>query len=111
MMWHTGASPALPDGQVALARLYGGAFGGPNFSRFKLPAMDALYQRLTALPDGPERDASFDEAKRLAVAYMPEKTRVHRMFTDLVHPWLVGYRRPLFWFSWYEMVDIESDRP
>ena len=52
--------------------------------------------------------ALFDDAKRLAVAYMPEKTMVHRITTDLTQPWLVGYRRPLFWSYWYHMVDIEQ---
>jgi len=76
-------------------------------SRFRLPAMDALYEQLPALPDGPERLARFDEAKRLAVAYMPEKTMVHRMFTHLAQPWLHGYRPRVFGGSWYEMVDVD----
>ena len=76
-------------------------------SRFDLPAMNALYERMLALPDGPEREALFDEAKRIAVAYMPEKTTVHRMFTYLNQPWLVGYRRKPFQTGWYQMVDLE----
>jgi len=107
MMWLLGYYAAAPDGLQALVRLYGPASGGLNASRFRLAAMDALYERLLALPDGPERMALFDEAKRLAVAYMPEKTLVHRITTDLTQPWLVGYRRPLFWSYWYHMVDIE----
>ena len=108
MMWLLGYYAAAPDGLQALVRLYGPAAGGFNAGRFRLPAMDALYERLLALPDGPERMALFDEAKRLAVAYMPEKTLVHRITTDLTQPWLVGYRRPLFWSYWYHMVDIEQ---
>ena len=108
MMWLLGYYAGAPDGLQALVRLYGPAAGGFNAGRFRLPAMDALYERLLALPDGPERMALFDEAKRLAVAYMPEKTLVHRITTDLTQPWLVGYRRPLFWSYWYHMVDIEQ---
>jgi peptide/nickel transport system substrate-binding protein len=107
MLWLLGYYAAAPDGLQALVRLYGPASGGLNASRFRLPAMDALYERLLALPDGPERMVLFDEAKRLAVAYMPEKTMVHRITTDLTQPWLVGYRRPLFWSYWYHMIDIE----
>ena len=44
-----------------------------------------------ALPDGPERQAAIDEAKRLVVAYLPFKIHVHRIFTDLAQPWVVGY--------------------
>jgi hypothetical protein len=25
----------------------------------------------------------------------------------LMQPWLVGYRRPLFWNGWFDVVDIE----
>jgi ABC-type transport system substrate-binding protein len=108
MMWTLGYYAGAPDGLQALVRLYGPAAGGFNESRFRLPAMDALYERLLGLPDGPERTALFDEAKRLAVAYMPEKTTVHRIVTDLTQPWLVGYRRPVFWSDWYDRVDIEE---
>ena len=36
------------------------------------------------------------EAKRLVVAYMPFRIHVHRIFTDLVQPWVVGFDRNLF---------------
>jgi hypothetical protein len=62
---------------------------------------------LLGLSDGPERLAGFEEAKRLAVAYMPYKTRYHQLATDLAQPQLLGYRRPLYWNQWYDIVDIE----
>jgi hypothetical protein len=33
---------------------------------------------------------------------MPYKLRTHLVQTALVQPWLVGYRRPLFWHNWFE---------
>jgi ABC-type transport system substrate-binding protein len=110
MMWISGWFPNTPDGQAMLLRLYGPAAGGFNTARFRLRAFDALYDRLSGLPDGPEREAVFDQAKRLAIAWMPEKTTVHRMQTHLVQPWLVGYRTPLFAPEWLQMVDIDEDR-
>ena len=107
MIWQLGYGPVTPDGVESLERLYGPAAGGFNLSRFDLPAMNALYERLLALPDGPEREALFLEAKRLAVAYMPEKTTVHRMFVYLSQPWLVGYRPNPFQTGWYHMVDVD----
>ena len=71
---------------------------------------DAVYRQLSALPDGPERKKHFDEAKRLAVAYMPYKPKVHRIHTDLAHPWVIGYRRPLFWQDWWHLVDIDLEQ-
>jgi ABC-type transport system substrate-binding protein len=107
MMWQLGYGAVKPDGLDSLERVYGPAAGAANLSRFDLPAMNALYERMLALPDGPEREALFDQAKRIAVAYMPEKTSVHRLFTYLNQPWLVGYRRKPFQTGWYQMVDVE----
>ncbi|WP_395701078.1 ABC transporter substrate-binding protein [Aquabacterium sp.] len=112
MMWQLGGSADKPDGQGSLARYYGPEAGAQNLARFKLEAFDKLYDQLQALPDGPERDKLFLEAKRLTTAYMPWKAHVHRVEIDLVQPWVVGYRRPLFWTEWFQYVDIDpSKRP
>ena len=37
-----------------------------------------------------------NEMKKLTVAYMPYKAHVHRIWTDLAHPWVVGYHRNVF---------------
>jgi len=107
-MWMLGSSADVPDGQSALARLYGPESGQQNLARFNLPAFDKVYERMLALPDGPERDALFLKAKRLAVAYMPYKYQLHRFTNDLVQPWLLGYRRAVFWNEWWHMVDVDT---
>ena len=66
--------------------------GNDNLARFQLDAFDRLYDRAQVLPDGPEREALFREAQRIAVAYMPYKIHVHRIHTDLTPP--VGVRLP-----------------
>ena len=38
---------------------------------------------------------------------MPYKGIVHRISTDMWHPWVDGVRRPVFWQDWYHMVDID----
>jgi len=108
MMWRVGNSAASPDGQPSLARYHGPQIGGQNMARFTLPAFDALYDRMGVIPDGPERQAMFHEAKLLAVAYAPYKALIHRIVTDLTRPQLIGYRRPMFWQDWWHMVDIET---
>jgi len=108
MIWGVGSSASQPDGQGALIRLYGPASGGGNLSRFKLPEFDALYNRMSAMPDGPERDALFLQAKRISAAYAPYKQHVHRIYTDITQPWMTGWRRPLFWNRWWHMVDIDA---
>jgi ABC-type transport system substrate-binding protein len=112
MMWRVGSSASVTDGQEFLQRLYGPQAGQGNLARFNLPEFDAVYDRLLALPDGPERDALFDKAKRIAVAYMPYKVHMHQYNDIVAQPWLEGYRRPLFWLDWWHRVDINlSKRP
>jgi ABC-type transport system substrate-binding protein len=112
MMWQLGQSADAPDGQTALAKFYSPEIGSQNMARFKHEGFDRLYEQMQALPDGPERDALFLEAKRIAVAYMPWKFRIHRIDTELLHPWVSGYRKPLFWAEWWHMIDIDqSKRP
>lgn len=108
MLWMVGNTASSPDGQDVLQRLYGPMAGGQNLARFRLPAFDALYARLSALPDGPEREALFQQARLLSVAYMPYKASVHRISVDLLHPWVIGYRRPLFWNDWWHRVDLDA---
>jgi len=107
-IWSLGSSAAGVDGQGSLARLYGPQSGSQNLSFFKNKEFDALYDRMQELPDGPEREELFRKAKLIAIAYMPYKVWVHRFTNDLVQPWLLGYRRPLFWQEWWHMVDIDS---
>jgi hypothetical protein len=65
---------------------------------------------MRVIPDGPERQMLFYQAKRMAAAYMPYRHTTHRMEADLLHPWILGYRRPLFWQDWWHMVDIDETR-
>jgi ABC-type transport system substrate-binding protein len=106
MMWRLGWGSG-PDGLDGLVRLHGPAAGGFNASFFALPAFDAVYDRLLALPDGPEREALFVDAQRLAIAYMPEKVLLHRVTTYLAQPWVDGYREPQLWGEWYHLVDVD----
>jgi hypothetical protein len=35
---------------------------------------------------------------------------VHQYVDVLAHPWIEGFRRPLFWYDWWHMVDIDLAR-
>ena len=50
MLWRVGSSAATPDGQGALERIYGGSIGKGNISRFKLPALDKVYDDMRCCP-------------------------------------------------------------
>ncbi len=106
MLWSVSGRAGSPDGLQGLLRYNGAASGGINLSRFNLPQMNALIAQLLLLPDGPEREALFFEAKRQTAAWMPYKLRTHLVQVALNQPWLVGYRRPLFWSNWFDVVDV-----
>jgi ABC-type transport system substrate-binding protein len=109
-IWALGSSATDPDGQTGLQRMYGPQAGQANLARFKLPAFDRIYEQMQSLPDGPERDKLFHEAKRIVAAYMPYRYQVHRIANELLHPWVFGYRRPIFWNDWWHKVDVDPAR-
>jgi len=108
--WQVGRSAAGSDGQGALAELHSQQIGSQNLARFRNAEFDRIYERMRVIPDGPERDALFLKAKEIAVAYMPYKHTAHRMEADMLHGWVEGYRRPLFWLEWWHMVDVDNAR-
>ena len=111
-VWSLASSAADPDGQGAFQRFHGPQAGGQNLARFKNAEFDAIYDKMETLPDGPERLELFRRAKAIAVAYAPYKNTVHRISTDMLQPWVIGFRRPLFWQEWWHMVDIDlAKRP
>ena len=109
MMWGVAWSAASPDGDTFLALAYGPNKGQANHARFALPAFDALYIKQNKMPDGPEREKVMQEASKLMVAYVPYKLSTHRIATDLVHPWVLGYRRNPFVRDFYRYLDIDLD--
>jgi ABC-type transport system substrate-binding protein len=108
MMWGLFWSATMPDGSDFLGLMYGPNKGQSNHARFDLPAYNDLYQRQARLPDGPEREALIREAKKLGVAYMPYKVTGHRILTDVLHPWVIGYRRHPFLRDSWRYLDIDN---
>ena len=109
MMWGVGWSAGAPDGDTFLALGYGPNRGQANHARFDLPEFNALYEKQRGLPDGPERLALMNEAKKLMIAYMPYKVHAHRIFTDLAHPWVGGYHRNIFVREFWKYVDVDMN--
>ena len=108
MVWGVGGVAADPDGQSAYMRFHSKQIGGQNMARFKNAEFDALYDRLSVLPNNEERRQVFAQARRIAAVYVPYKSHVHRFVTDLVQPWVIGYRRPLFWQEFWHTIDIDA---
>jgi ABC-type transport system substrate-binding protein len=106
MMWGVAWSGG-PDGSEFLVLGYSPSKGQANHARFQLPEFDRLYDLQKSLPDGPERFAVMTQAKELMIAYMPYKVHVHRIWTDLAQPWVVGFHRNVFLREFWKFVDID----
>jgi len=108
MMWGVGWSAGQPDADTFLALGYGPNKGQANHARFDLKAFNELYEKQRVLPDGPERQALLDQAKKIMIAYMPYKVHAHRITTDLWHPWVLGFDRNVFVRDFWRYVDIDA---
>jgi ABC-type transport system substrate-binding protein len=105
-MWGVASSASGGDGQSIFERYTRSQWGQGNLARFQHPAMEAVFDKMTLLPDGPEREALFAEAKRIAVAYVPYKLHCHRLVADMMYANVFGHRRPAYWYHWWHMVDV-----
>jgi ABC-type transport system substrate-binding protein len=108
-VWNLARSAASPDGRPSLDSGATAHKGGQNLARFSNKHFDEIYQRISEMPDGPERNRLFTEAKRILTAYAPYKHGVHRILTDISWPWINGFRRPPYWLAWWSYVDIDVD--
>ena len=95
-----------PDGEFFLGLAYGPNAEQSNDARFKLPAFDALYDRQSLLPDGPERLSVMREATKLMLAYVPYIPHVHPVDTDLSHAPVRHLIRHPFKSTWWHFTDI-----
>jgi len=99
-----------PDAENFLQLLYGPNTGQSNDARFGLPAYDRLYEKAKQLPDSPERSRIYEEMTRLILVYAPWKLGTYRVDGNLIHPWVIGYKKhPILRAPWrYLDVDIEQ---
>ena len=107
MMWILGWSATAPDADAFFALAFGPNKGAPNYARFEDKEYDRLYEIQRTSPDGPQRDAAMFELKRRFVTFLPYKVHGHRYVNDVMHPWLVGYRRHPFSRDFFKYIDVD----
>jgi ABC-type transport system substrate-binding protein len=110
MMWGLGNSASSPDGGSFLDFGYGPQRYEGNLAAFQNDEYDKLFRQQVVLPDGPERLAIMKKMVKILVAYMPYKFNTHRIRTDMVQPWLLGYRRHPTSRAFWRYVDIDTSK-
>ncbi|MFC5498203.1 ABC transporter substrate-binding protein [Caenimonas terrae] len=110
MMWQLGFSASNPDGGNILQLGTSNQVGQQNLARFRNAQFDKLYDQQSLMEDGPERNAVMKQAVKIMVAYMPYKVVTHRIGTDLMQPWLIGYKRHPYAREFWRYVDIDTSK-
>ncbi len=110
MMWGLGNSASSPDGGSFMEFGYSPQKGEGNLAFFGNEEFDKLYRQQVVMPDGPERLAIIQQMVKILVAYMPYKFNTHRIRTDVIQPWLLGYRRHPTSRAFWRYVDIDLSK-
>jgi ABC-type transport system substrate-binding protein len=108
--WYLGLSAATVDPTDGLQLGYGPAKGGGNLSRFDLPEYNALYEKSSSIPDGPERLALIGKMNAIMNAYMPYKFLFNPDSVYMAYPWVLGWYRDPLMQDWYRYVDIDASK-
>jgi ABC-type transport system substrate-binding protein len=108
--WHVAWGADYPDGENFYQLLYGPNCGSSNDGCFELPEFDALYEQAAATPPGPARTQIYNRMARLVTVYAPWKLHSHRKRNQLVHAWVLGWRKHPFLHEGYKYVDIDPAR-
>jgi ABC-type transport system substrate-binding protein len=110
MMWGLGNSASSPDGGSFLEFGFGPQKFEGNLAGFLNADYDKLYRQQVVMADGPERLAIMQQMVKILVAYMPYKFNTHRIRTDVIQPWLLGYRRHPTSRAFWRYVDIDTSK-
>jgi ABC-type transport system substrate-binding protein len=107
MMFGSGWSGPMPDGEYFMGVLYGPNGGQSNQSRFDLPEFNRLFAEAARIPDGPERERLYREMNRLLFAYAPLRPTVTPIETALAHAHVVGFRKHPVLREFWKYIDID----
>ena len=108
MMFGSGWSGPMPDGEYFMGVLYGPNAGQSNQSRFDHPEFNRLFAEAAQLPDGPQREALYREMNRWLFAYAPLRPTVTPIETALMHAHVVGFRKHPVLREYWKYVDIDA---
>ena len=81
-----------------------------NYARFSLPAYDVLYDLAASMPDTPERQKLYQKMVNLMLVYAPWKLQAVMQRSQLVQPWVTGYKKHPFMHHGWRFVDIEVQK-
>lgn len=87
-MFFSGWIADYPDAENFLQVYYSKNSPWPNSTQYNNPEFDAVYERISVMPDSPERTALYHQAQRLVVNDLPAAYVYHRISYLLHHEWV-----------------------
>jgi ABC-type transport system substrate-binding protein len=87
-LFFTGWMADYPDAESFLQCFYSPNASWPNSTNFSDPAFDALFERVSVMPDSPERTELYRQAQRMVLEEMPCAFVYHRVGYIIHHGWL-----------------------
>lgn len=104
MMWGAAWTADYPDGENFMQLLYGPNTGQSNNGCYESKAFDALYRKMLALPDSPERNRLFREMTRQMEVDAAWVFGLSNERAQLIRPWVLGYKKhPILHAEWLYM--------
>ena len=87
-MFFSGWMADYPDVESFLSVFYSKNASWPNSTNFNSPEFDAIYERVSVMPDSPERMELYRQAQRIVLEEMPCAFTYHRIGYIIHHDWL-----------------------
>jgi ABC-type oligopeptide transport system substrate-binding subunit len=84
----TGWSADYPDVESFLQLFYSKNIPYPNEFHYSNPKYDAIFERISVMPDCPERTALYQEAQRIINDDLPCAFTLHRASFIMCHDWI-----------------------
>ena len=94
-------------GDAMMFALYGPNAGHNNLARFRNAEFDALYLASKREPDEAARLKLYERMARIVGTWNPWGLRVYAIRTELVRPWVMGYRRNPHFLQQWRFVDVD----
>jgi len=106
-MWPVGWITSYGEGDAFMQLLYSGNIGQSNYARFRNDEYDDLYRRSKRLPDSPGRNRLYARMAEIVAAYAPWDLGVYNYENTLVHPWMRGYLKHVYWEHPWKYHDVD----
>ena len=114
-MFFSGWMADYPDAESFLSCFYSKNASWPNSTNFNSPEFDAIYEKVSVMPDSDERTELYQQAQRILLEEMPCAFTYHRVGYIIHHDWLENvkpdpYKADATGFGHLKYYDIDMQK-